>query len=150
MSGIHHVDLDSKLAKAKIGKMVLDGGQCGAPSYIKSSLKRFDLVFIFSKLNPKFLACLRGLDWVFAGVRITLCASLRRINFPKIILSTEDFFKPSDKSELFLLAVELSRESRFYTDPYVHRLGEKIYAIWMKNSMSGMVADTILVCRIGK
>ena len=146
MNKICKLNFDSKLANANIGKIIIDD-ESFDPAVVKRLMKRFDLVYVLSKRGPELVWSFCGFDWVFAGIKINLHLKLRSIVFPKIILSSKDFFKLSDKRELILLAQDLFKQSRFQQDSHTHRLGKKINTQWMKNSMLGSAADDILVSR---
>ncbi|MBF0504468.1 MAG: GNAT family N-acetyltransferase [Candidatus Omnitrophica bacterium] len=146
MNKICDLVLDSRLAKAKVGKIIIDNGHFDQ-AFLRRGLKTYDLIYVFSQMDPEVLASFTSFDWVFAGVRIAFQSKLHSVIFPRIALTSKDFFKASDKTGLIDLAQDLFKQSRFHPDPHTHRLGKNIYTEWIKNSMSGQAADTILVCR---
>lgn len=146
MKAIHSLALDSRLARATVGKVQVDDRRASG-IFQNKAFKKFDLVLVFTAADPAALAPMCEYDWAFAGVKTTLASPLTKVRFAPVDLKPDDFVRPGDHRELSILGQELSRESHFHRDPGTERLGKAVYKEWIKNSISGEAADDILVQR---
>jgi len=134
---IKRLDWDSNFFNLKIGEIIYD------ENYKEIDISDYDLIYGVS--NEDFQLKLSGFENTFSETKIIFIKS------PKAdIPISESIFKLDeaiiDRKELYLLAYESGKNSRFFLDKkFDEKHFKKLYRAWIDNSISKKIADEVLV-----
>lgn len=155
MSDIEFLDLDTDVFGFKIGKSKCDNltSACMKSLCKKGRQKGFKCIYLDIESNDSMsFKVTDDCELVLADIRVTLEKSLsdyktkRHLNIKGYRI--ENGVCRGDEPYLLSISRNISKVSRFAFDTNFPRgAAERMYTLWMKNSISGKDADGVIIAR---
>lgn len=138
------LEWESELFGLQIGTAKLADFPNGIPT------DKFDLLYITS--DKDFIANIPGFINSFSETKTILIKNRtthvnEKIDFSKNLLSAHTItLDENQKADLYRLAFECGKYSRYLLDPYFgEKALKKMYTAWVDNSLNGEIADDVIL-----
>lgn len=134
------LEWDSNFFKLKVGEVTAD-------SFSTEEVFSFDLLYVLSK-ELKEECSIPHFTKTFSEQKVKFSKQLQQIHPPPCSAVSSVFVRPYNLQELYELAYESGKQSRFLLDKkFTEAKFKELYRLWIDNSLNKQVADDVLVYR---